>query len=123
MEEKKKKICISFEHMKASNGVSRAGMAIANILAPKYDVTLVPLFSFEHQTLKMIKPDVKVHKVFGFYFRGFAKIVDLIPDRLLYWFIFGRRHFDLEIAFQMIMPTKLSLRLLHRLHSLSFTNR
>lgn len=103
----KKKICISFEHMKPSNGVSRAAFSVANLLVKKYDVTLIPLFSFDKETLKMISPEVHVTPVFGFYFHSFAQIVDLIPDRLLYWFIFGRRHFDLEIAFQMIMPTKI----------------
>lgn len=107
MGEKKKKICISFGHLECSNGVSRAAIATANLLTWEYDVTLVPLFAFEKKALEMINPEVRVRRVFGFYFQGLAKIVDLIPDFILYWFIFGRYHYDLEIAYQKDMPIKI----------------
>lgn len=104
----KKKICISFEHLTASNGVSRSAIAIANLLDEKgYDVTLVPLFRFEKKITETINPKVHLQKVFGFYFRGFAQIIDLIPDSILYWFIFRNKHYDLEIAFQKDMPIKI----------------
>ena len=43
---------------------------------------------------------------FGFYKRGFDKIVNLIPSKLLYK-KFIREHYDLEIAFQFGIPTKM----------------
>lgn len=104
----KKKICISFEHLVASNGVSRSAIAIANLLDEKgYDVTLVPLFRIENKITETMNPRVHLQKVFGFYFRGFAQIIDLIPDSILYWFIFRNKHYDLEIAFQKDMPIKI----------------
>ena len=104
----KKKICISFEHLVASNGVSRSAIAIANLLDEKgYDVTLVPLFRIENKITETMNPRVHLQKVFGFYFRGFAQIIDLIPDARRYWFIFRNKHYDLEIAFQKDMPIKI----------------
>ena len=104
----KKKICISFEHLVASNGVSRSAIAIANLLDEKgYDVTLVPLFRIENKITETMNPRVHLQKVFGFYFRGFAQIIDLIPDSILYWLIFRNKHYDLEIAFQKDMPIKI----------------
>lgn len=104
----KKRICISFEHLVASNGVSRSAIAIANLLDEQgYDVTLVPLFRIEKKLLGTMNPGVHLQKVFGFYFRSFAQIVDLIPDSVLYWWIFKRHHYDLEIAFQKDLPIKI----------------
>lgn len=102
-----KKICISFGHLQNSNGVSRVAIATANILSKEYDVTLVPLFTFEKEALKMVNNNVHVRRVFGFYFHGFVRLVDLIPDFILYWLIFGRFHYDLEIAYQKDMPIKI----------------
>lgn len=102
-----KKICISFGHLESSNGVSRAAIAMANLLSKDYDVTLVPLFAFEKQALKTINPEVHVRRVFGFYFHGFVRLIDFIPDFLLYWLIFGLYHYDLEIAYQKDMPIKI----------------
>ena len=104
----KKKICISFEHLVASDGVSRSAIAIANLLDEHgYDVTLVPLFRIENKLLGTVNSGVHLQKVFGFYFHGFAQIVDLFPDSLLYWWIFKRHHYDLEIAFQKDLPIKI----------------
>lgn len=104
----KKKICISFEHFVASNGVSRSAIAIANLLDEKgYDVTLVPLFRIEKKLMETMNSEVHLQKVFGFYFRSFAQILDLIPDSILYWWIFKRKNYDLEIAFQKDMPIKI----------------
>lgn len=104
----KKRICLSFGHLVASNGVSRSAIAIANLLTDHgYDVTLAPLFSIENKMMETMNPNVHLQRVFGFYFHGFVKLVDLIPKRWLYWLIFGRKHFDLEIAFQKDMAIKI----------------
>lgn len=103
-----KRICISFGHFEASNGVSRSAIAIANLLVDKgYDVTLAPIFRIEDELKKTMKSEVHLQRVFGFYFRGFARIVNLIPHFILYWIIFGRRHYDLEIAFQRNMAIRI----------------
>lgn len=107
MKKDKKRICISFGHLKTSNGVARAAMATANVLAKEYDVTLVPLFSIEKQALQLVNPEVHVQRVFGFYFRGLVRLVDLIPNIILYKLIFGRFHYDLEIAYQKDLPIKI----------------
>lgn len=91
-----------------SNGVCRAAIAIANILTEYgYDVTLVPLFRVDKQLINSMNPKVHIQKVFGFYFHGLAKIVDLIPDKFLYWWIFSKKGYDLEIGFQYELPIKI----------------
>lgn len=104
----KKKICLTFEHLVPSNGVSRSAIAIANLLDEQgYDVTLAPLFRIDKKFIEVMNPGVHLQKVFGFYFHGFAQLVDLIPDRFLYWLIFKKHHYDLEIGFHIEMPIKI----------------
>jgi glycosyltransferase involved in cell wall biosynthesis len=104
----KKKICITFEHFVSSNGVSRAAIVIANLLNHRgYDVTLVPLFKVENKLSETLNTGVHLRKIFGFYFRGFAKFIDIIPDNWLYKLIFARHNYDLEIGFQKDMPIKI----------------
>ena len=43
---------------------------------------------------------------FGFYFRGFARLVDLIPDSLLYRLVI-RKNYDIEIGYCMSLPIKI----------------
>lgn len=103
----KKKVCLFFEHFTSSNGVCRSALAISGVLSKNYDVTLMPLFRFDSSFQEMLPDGVHVLKVFGFYFRGFAKILDLIPDQFLYKLIFKKHNFDLEIGFQKDMPIKI----------------
>lgn len=104
-----KKICFVFSDLKNSNGVSKAAVAIANLLVKHKDieVTLIPIYEYEDKMAQKANPRVKIKKVFGFYFRGFDKIIDLIPHRWLYNWIVRPGAYDIEIGFQYNMPTKI----------------
>lgn len=98
---KKKKICLMYNHFQSQDGVNRSAMAIANELVKRNDVevTLMPLFKYEKQCHEFLDKRVIVKPVFGFYFHGFTKLVNLMPGKLLYrWSI--NNQFDVNIAFQ-----------------------
>ncbi len=103
------RICFLFSDLKVSNGVSRAAIAMANLLSQRddVDITLIALYEYEEEASKLLSSRVHVKKVFGFYFRGFDKLVDLIPHRLLYSLILKKGNYDVEIGFQYNMPTKI----------------
>lgn len=103
-----KKICFLFESLKTSNGVAKAALAMANLLAEsgQYQVDLIPMFKCEPLNRFGISPNVKVQTVFGFYFKGFAKLLDLLPDRLLYRMVI-RKRYDIEVGFQYGLYTKI----------------
>lgn len=103
------KVCFVFSDLKNSNGVSKAAIAIANLLVEhkNVDVTLIPIYEYEDKMAQNADPRVKIKKVFGFYFRGFDKIVGLIPHKLLYNWIVKPGDYDIEIGFQYNMPTKI----------------
>ena len=102
----KKRIVFVFTHLKISNGVARTVINLANCLNPeKYEITLVPLFSVEEKMLQLVNSSIKVQKVFGFYFRGFAKLLEIIPPSLLYKIII-RDDYDIEVSYQFGLPTK-----------------
>ena len=103
------RICFLFSDLKLSNGVSRVAIAIANLLSQREDVdiTLIALYEYEKEASKLVSPRVHVKKFFGFYFRGFDKLVDLIPHRLLYSLVLKKGNYDVEIGFQYNMPTKI----------------
>lgn len=103
-----KKICFLFESLKTSNGVAKAALAMANLLAEsgQYQVDLIPMFKCEPLDRFGISPNVKVRTVFGFYFKGLAKLLDLLPDRLLYHIIIHRKY-DVEVGFQYGLYTKI----------------
>ena len=95
------KICLIFNHLQLQDGVCRSAIAIANRLAgyPSIEITLIPLFKVDKECYKYIDKRVAVKKVFGFYFRGFTRIVSQIPSSLLYKYIVGDKY-DVNIAFQ-----------------------
>lgn len=102
-------ICFTFGHLEFSNGVSKAAISIANAILehnPDISITFRPLYKCSKEILSMLSPKITVDPCFGFYFRGFDKIVDLIPDGLLYN-IFFKGKYNMEIAFQFGLPTKI----------------
>lgn len=103
-----KKVYVLINHMQVQDGVARTAISLINELAKREDlqVTIQSLFLFDPQMRNSILPQVKVKSFFGFYFRGFAKIVDLIPDKLLYRLLV-REHYDVEIGFCMTLPIRI----------------
>ena len=101
------KILFVFTHLKVSNGVARTAINLANSLDKNlFDVTIMPLFKVEKEALDLLDDNVKVKKVFNFYFRGFGKILSLLPGRLLYkWII--KDTYDIEVSYQFGVPTKM----------------
>ena len=105
-----KKVVLVFNSLTAANGVARAAVAIANCLVEteQYDVTLFPLFCCEKEVvLSFLDKRVHVKRLFGFYFKGFAKLLDIIPDNILYRLIFRKQRYDVEVAFQFGLSTKI----------------
>lgn len=104
-----KKIAFVFGHLASSDGISRCAVAIANLIVANrdYDVTLIPLFKVEKKALSTVDKRVHVKRVFGFYFHGLVKIVNLLPDKFLYNRIIGRANYDLEIGFAFGLGTQL----------------
>lgn len=97
-----KKICMMFCDMKESSGVSNVAIEIANFLVStkRYEVTLLPIYEWGGSVREKLAPSVKVRSVFNFYFRGFSKLVNLIPNKLMHDVFVGKEKFDIEIAFQ-----------------------
>lgn len=102
----KKKIIFAINHFEYSNGVSTALRSIIQNLNPeKYDIHLLPFYKFDKEFASPIMDKVTVEKGFGFYFRGFDKIINLVPAVLLYK-LFVKDRYDLEISFQFGIPTR-----------------
>ena len=101
-----KKICIAFNHLNAANGVARAAIGMANFLCNKMEVTLRPIFGFDKKILSLLDNRIIIKPLFGFYFRGFSKIVSLIPLRLIHDIVFGKDKYDTEVGFQYGIATK-----------------
>lgn len=103
-----KKICIVFNHFQVEDGVCRAAINMANKLAEfeNVEITLRPLFKFDKKMLENVSPKVKVRKVFGFYFRGFSRLLKLIPQKLLYKVVFDK-DYDIEIGYCMSAPIRI----------------
>lgn len=103
-----KRICIVFNHFQIQDGIARAAIGMANELVQQKDVevTLRPLFNCDWKLKSRLLPEVKLEPFFGFYFQGFARLVDLIPDKLLYKLVF-RKHYDVEIGYCMTLPIKI----------------
>lgn len=102
-----KKVIFLLNQFKYSNGVARAIIGLCNNLDPeKYDITIVPMYVLDKNLAKELRSDIKVKKAFGFYFKGFSRLANLIPHKILYkWLINGK--YDIEVAFQCDIPTKI----------------
>ena len=103
-----KKVFILINHFQIPDGVARTAVGLANELATREDieVTLCSIFKFDNKMLSWLNPRIKTKRFFGFYFRGFAKLVDLIPDSLLYKMLVTKKY-DVEIGFCMELPIKI----------------
>lgn len=101
------KILFVTNHFRFSNGVASVLRSlIDNINPSEFEVHVLTLYEFDNEFAKPIKDKAIFHKGFGFYLRGFDKIVKVIPLKWLYK-MFVRDHYDLEVAFQFGLPTKL----------------
>ena len=102
-----KKICMVFNHLNFSDGVSRTAIGIADLLADNgYKVDLIPLYRCDKAILGTLHENVSVRPVFRTYFRGLDKLLALISPRLLYR-LAVRDTYDIEIAFQERMATRI----------------
>ena len=102
-ENRKTKILFMINHLDMG-GVERAAVDIVNALDDdKFDITLMVVFKFKRD-MYQIRDTVKVKNIFGFYFRGFTKIIQKIPAKWLYK-IFIKEKYDYEVAFQAGAPT------------------
>lgn len=97
-----KKICLMFNHLQHQDGVARSAVAIANHLTRMHlaEVTLMPLFINDKKAHDLLDAGVKVKPVFGFYFKGFSKLVHRLPMGLFSRLAFGHETYDIEVAFQ-----------------------
>ncbi len=103
----KKKILFVTNHFRFSNGVASVLRSlIDNMDLDKYDISLLAIYDYNKEFAKPIENKIHVVKGFGTYFRGFDKFVNLIPSRLLYK-LFIKEKYDVEIAFQFGVPTKM----------------
>lgn len=103
-----KSICFLTNHLDYSNGVATALTGYANeLIKHGFVVDVVCLFTCNDEFVKSeFDPRVNVIKVYGKYFHGMARIVDLLPDKLLYKKAIKKRY-DVEVAFQFGLPTKI----------------
>lgn len=96
----KKKILFVIAHFEFSNGISSTLRSLIDeIDQEKFEIHVLPLFKVDEKFIEPIKSKFILHKGFGFYFRGFSKIVKRIPAKWLYH-LFIREKFDLEVAYQ-----------------------
>lgn len=103
----KKKVLFVTNHFTYSNGVATVLRSIIqNINSEKYDIYLLPIYRFDSDFASCIKDKFTLVKGFGFYFRGFDKIVNMMSSKALYK-RFVKDHYDVEISFQFGIPTKM----------------
>lgn len=103
----RKKILFVLAHFRYSNGVAAALLnLIANMNIEKYDIHVLALYEFDVKFASPIMDRITVVPGLNMYFRGLDKIVNLIPGRLLYRQLV-KETYDLEVAFQYGMPTKI----------------
>jgi len=101
------KILFVLNHFQFSDGVAATLRSlIQNIDKDKYELHLLPLYKLDHDFLKPVESMVKVHRGFGFYFRGMSAFISRIPLKWLYKLLI-REKFDLEVAYQYGLSTKI----------------
>ena len=102
-----KKILFTLNHVEPQNGVCSAIRNLSGALAELgYDVTVMPLFTLDEKYASTFDARVKIKKCYGKYFRGFARIVRMLPQKALYK-KFVRENYDIEIAYQCGCPTSM----------------
>lgn len=103
----KKKILFVLNHFQFSDGVAATLRSLVlNLNQDMYDIHILPLYKCDKEFCEPIKGLAKIHKGIGFYFRGLSAIISKIPLKWLYR-IFVREKFDLEIAYQFGLSTKI----------------
>lgn len=103
-----KKVLFLLSHLQYSDGVAKVLMDICNSLDPKkYDITVKSVFRFDKDFVRGFNSNIKLDSIFGFYFRGFSKFVNKIPVKILYKMATKNELFDLEVAFQYGISTKI----------------
>ena len=103
----KKKVLFVTNHFGYSNGVAMAMRnIIANINPDRYDVSVLAVYQYDKDFAAPIADKIHVVPGYGFYFRGFDKLVNLLPTAYLYK-KFVREDYDLEVSFQYGIPTRL----------------
>ena len=102
------KIILVINHFQRQDGVCRAAIGMANALAKReaFDVTLCPLFTFDKNMAAELDERVTLRPVFKLYFRGFQRLVDLIPKAWLHRLVIGDAY-DVEVGYCMRMPIQL----------------
>lgn len=102
-----KKIVFVTNHFQYGDGVSKVLLELANSLNnKKYDISIKVLFKVDEEFAKNLNSNIKIEKVFNFYFQGFTRLIQSLPQRVLYNMII-RDKYDIEVAFQFGAPTKL----------------
>lgn len=102
----KKKILFVTNHFRFSNGVATVlRNLIANLDENEYDISLLAIYEFNQEFAAPIMNKIKVIPGYNFYFRGFDKLINLIPPEKIYK-KFVKEKYDLEVAFQFGIPTK-----------------
>lgn len=114
----KRKIIIITNHFQQMDGICSSAINMANALAKLelYNITICPLFLFDRSKMCDVDSRVEIKPVFRFYFRGFQKIIGLIPTTWLHSIIIGDKY-DIEIGFCMKMPIQLIASVAHKKHS------
>lgn len=101
----KKKILFIIAHFEFSNGIaSTLKTLIESIDHNKYEIHVLTLYRLDKKFIKPIEGQFISHKGFGFYFKGFSRIVRWIPNKWLYN-IFVKEKYNLEIAYQFFGTT------------------
>ena len=102
----KKKVLFVTNHFRFSNGVATVlRNLIANLDENEYDISLLAIYEFNQEFAAPIMNKIKVIPGYNFYFRGFDKLINLIPPEKIYK-KFVKEKYDLEVAFQFGIPTK-----------------
>ena len=103
----KKKILFVTNHFRFSNGVASVLRSlISNLDEKEYDISLLAIYDFNKDFAEPIMHKIKVIPGYNTYFRGFDKIINMLPPKYLYK-KFIKEHYDLEVAFQYGIPTKM----------------
>lgn len=102
-----KKILFVINHFRYSNGVAAALYnLISNLDENEYDIHLLALYELDEEFVAPIIHKISIVKGFGFYLRGFDRIVNMIPPKLLYRHFISDKY-DVEVSFQYGIPTKM----------------
>lgn len=102
-----KKIIFVLAHLQYSDGVAKVLCDICNALPQdEFDITVKSLYRYDRDFIRNFNGNIKTKSLFGFYVRGFDRIVSKIPASLLYKLVV-RERYDIEIGFQYGRSTEL----------------